>query len=383
MPSYFEFFCGGGMVRAALDENWTCLLANDFDHKKGESYADNWGNDALVVDDINNISVSDLAGRSDKAVDLAWASFPCQDLSLAGGGAGLRGERSGTFWPFWKRMKGLIELGLGPRIIALENVCGTLTSHNGKDFGAIFSAFSQIGYNVGAMVVDAAKFLPQSRPRLFIICVREDVGIPQNLISSAPNPNWHPRALLNSHAQLQDPDGKWVWWDMPSPSKRKKSLRNILDVEGGDLVWHSQQETREIISMMNETNREKLRKAKRLGKPTVGTMYRRTRYEAGAGKVQRIEVRFDGRAGCLRTPAGGSSRQLVIFVDGQRVKTRLMQPIETARLMGLNRKYKLPENFNEALHLTGDGVAVPVVQHIAETLFCPILSSATDLDMAA
>jgi DNA (cytosine-5)-methyltransferase 1 len=314
---------------------------------------------------------------------LAWASFPCQDLSLAGGGAGLRGERSGTFWPFWERMKGLAELGLGPRIIALENVCGTLTSHNGKDFSAIFSAFSQIGYNVGAMVVDAAKFLPQSRPRLFIICVHKDVVIPQNIVASVPNPNWHPRALLNAHEQLEDADDKWVWWDMPSPSKRKKSLRNILDMDGADLAWHSQQETREIISMMNETNREKLRKAKKLGKPTVGTMYRRTRYEAGIGKVQRIEVRFDGKAGCLRTPAGGSSRQLVILVDGQRVRTRLMQPLETARLMGLTKKYTLPENFNEALHLTGDGVAVPVVQHIADTLFSPILAAATDLDIAA
>ncbi|MEJ7659591.1 MAG: hypothetical protein WKG07_08175 [Hymenobacter sp.] len=58
-------------------------------------------------------------------------------MSLAGGGAGLKGDRSGTFWPFWRLMNGVIAEGRAPEIIALENVCGTLTSHGGKDFTAI------------------------------------------------------------------------------------------------------------------------------------------------------------------------------------------------------------------------------------------------------
>ena len=41
--------------------------------------------------------------------------------------------------------------------------------------------------------------------------------------------------------------------------------------------------------------------------------------------------------------------------------------------MGLDGDYKLPKNYNEAYHLTGDGVAVPVVRHLAEQLFEPLI----------
>ncbi|MBZ9566361.1 DNA cytosine methyltransferase [Modicisalibacter tunisiensis] len=86
MNSFYEFFAGGGMARAGLSTNWECLFANDFDPKKAASYALNWGNDHLHVGDVAKLTTDDLPGRP----DLAWASFPCQDLSLAGGGAGLK-----------------------------------------------------------------------------------------------------------------------------------------------------------------------------------------------------------------------------------------------------------------------------------------------------
>ena len=141
MFDFFEFFAGGGMVRAGLGTNWRCRFANDFDTKKGAVYRRNWRDGVLETADVRALTTKDLPG----AVDLAWASFPCQDLSLAGGGAGLKGDRSGTFWPFWSLMKDLIAEGRPPRIIALENVCGTLTSHEGKDFAAICSTFENAG----------------------------------------------------------------------------------------------------------------------------------------------------------------------------------------------------------------------------------------------
>ena len=102
-PAFYEFFAGGGMARAGLGDGWRCLFANDFDRKKAESYRANWGGEALHVGDVRALSTAQLPGRA----DLVWASFPCQDLSLAGAGAGLKGERSGTFWPFWDLMKAL------------------------------------------------------------------------------------------------------------------------------------------------------------------------------------------------------------------------------------------------------------------------------------
>jgi DNA (cytosine-5)-methyltransferase 1 len=91
--------------------------------------------------------------------------------------------------------------------------------------------------------------------------------------------------------------------------------------------------------------------------------------------VQRAEIRFDEVSGCLRTPAGGSSRQVILIVDGPSIKARLISSRETARLMGLPDDYKLPENYNEAYHLTGDGVVIPVVRHLAAHIFEPILDA--------
>ncbi|HEY5007351.1 MAG TPA: DNA cytosine methyltransferase, partial [Caulobacteraceae bacterium] len=126
MARFYEFFAGAGMVRAGLGADWTCLFANDFDGKKGLTYQDNWGaGGELTIDDVRNVTTGQLAGQA----DLIWGSFPCQDLSLAGDGAGLKGERSGTFYPFWDIVKALIAEGRGPKMVAVENVCGTLTSH--------------------------------------------------------------------------------------------------------------------------------------------------------------------------------------------------------------------------------------------------------------
>ncbi|MFV0474811.1 MAG: DNA cytosine methyltransferase, partial [Pikeienuella sp.] len=88
------------------------------------------------------------------------------------------------------------------------------------------------------------------------------------------------------------------------------------------------------------------------------------------------EVRFDGLAGCLRTPAGGSSRQILLMVEGPRIRSRLLTPRETARLMGLSEDYILPKGATEAYRLTGDGVAAPVVRRLAERIFEPVLGAA-------
>jgi DNA (cytosine-5)-methyltransferase 1 len=119
--------------------------------------------------------------------------------------------------------------------------------------------------------------------------------------------------------------------------------------------------------MMSPLHLEKVEQAKQLGRLKVGTLYKRTR-----NNIQRAEVRFDGIAGCLRTPSGGSSRQTIMVVDGDRVKTRLLSSREAARLMGLPETYKLPTRYNEAYHLAGDGVVVPVVGHINQNVLLPI-----------
>lgn len=363
--TFYEFFAGGGMAHAGLGSDWACIFANDFSDKKARAYAANWGNDSLIVQDIAKVETSQLPSKA----DLAWASFPCQDLSLAGNGAGLDGDRSGTFWSFISLMKQLAKEGRRPHVIALENVLGALTSHDGKDFEAMTEALMGIGYRVGGMVVDAVHFLPQSRPRLFVVAIDSSISIPKGCSAVGPNPAWHTDSIIRAHNKLKKKTReKWVWWTMPMPRQKIKTLDDIIEEKPTSINWHSAQETEKLLQMMTPVNRQKVIQAQSSDRLKVGTIYRRTREG-----VQRAEVRFDGIAGCLRTPGGGSSRQTIIVVNGPSIRSRLLSTREAARLMGLKDSYVLPARYNDAYHLAGDGVAVPVVAHIRKHIITPII----------
>lgn len=365
MKTFYEFFAGGGMARAGLGAEWSCVFANDISAKKGQAYSMNWGADDLRIGDIFDLTPSDLPGQA----DLAWGSFPCQDLSLAGNGLGLEGQRSGAFWGFWKLISGLRKFGRKPKLVVLENVYGTLTSHDGKDFEQIAKAIAGEGYSFGAVVIDAVHFAPQSRPRLFIVGIDDALTIPEHMAAKTPSPAWHPDAVIRAHNRLSKTvQSKWRWWKLPMPTKRLQTLDDIIEKEPKGVRWHSDEETEKILAMMSEINRRKVIEAQRHNSLKVGTIYKRTRLG-----IQRAEVRFDGVAGCLRTPAGGSSRQTIMVVEGPRVRTRLVSPREMARLMGLPDTYKLPERYNDAYHLMGDGIVAPVVTHLSQHLLMPTL----------
>lgn len=367
---FYEFFAGGGMVRAGLGSDWKCLFSNDFDLKKATSYKANWGSNTIKVGDVAALSTADLPGTA----DLAWASFPCQDLSLAGAGAGLNGARSGAFWPFWKLIKALVKEGRGPSVIALENVCGALTSHGGMDFAAIGAALVGTGYRFGAVVIDAVQFVPQSRPRLFIIGVRSSRPIPVQLTTLDVDPEWHSVGLVNAYQKLsQRSKDAWIWWRLPATTARKNVFADLIEDEPSGVEWHTAEETRQLLSMMSPINRKKVEQAKYAKTRMIGGIYKRTRVNDDGERAVRAEVRFDDVAGCLRTPSGGSSRQSILIVEGAKVRSRLLSPRETARLMGLPESYKLPENYNEAYHLAGDGVVVPVVRFLAAHILEPLL----------
>jgi len=380
MRTFYEFFAGGGMARAGLGDNWQCLFANDFDSKKAACYVANWGNEDMVCEDVAKLTSGDLPNSA----DLAWASFPCQDLSLAGAGAGLKGDRSGTFWPFWKLMLALKDEGRAPRVIVLENVCGALTSHEGKDFSAICSALGRAGYYFGAVVANAVNFVPQSRPRLFIIAVDSRVSINESLRASGPLDPWHTAALSEAFQKVpKTHKPKWIWWNLPEPPTRQTVFADLIEDKPTGIKWHTKAETKKLLDMMSDLHRAKVKDAQKSGTKKVGAIYKRTRPDGNGGRVQRAEVRFDDVAGCLRTPAGGSSRQVIMVVEGRAIRSRLLSPREAARLMGLPDTYKLPARYNDAYHLAGDGVAVPVVRFLAEQVLEPLLAATTEASKKA
>lgn len=372
--NWYEFFAGGGMARLGLGMHWNCIFANEWSPRKARAYRAYFGpSPELRLDDVRTLTVGDLPGRA----DLVWASFPCQDLSLAGAGAGLSGERSGTFVPFWQLIDGLIAKKRRPRLVVLENVPGAITSHNGRDFATLIRTISSSGYAVGALVVDAVHFVPQSRPRLFIIATGLNEKIPAELTLREHNTLWHPRSMVKAYYEWpQSLKEKWIWWDLPAPRKQPTvGLSSVIERDPTGVAWHTQQETKRLVNLMSETNKKKVRLAQSEEALRIGTVYKRTRplsSAPGAKRVQRAEVRFDDISGCLRTPVGGSSRQTILLAQGERLRSRLLSPREAARLMGVPEDYPLPEKYNDAYHLFGDGLVVPVVSWLEKYLLRPL-----------
>jgi DNA (cytosine-5)-methyltransferase 1 len=358
-PSFYEFFAGGGMARLGLGEAWTCAFANDFDPVKAATYRDNFpdADTHFHEGDVWKIAPADLPGQ----VDLAWASSPCQDFSLAGARAGLQGGRSSAFFGFWKLIEALAAEGRAPDTVVVENVVGLLTSHAGADFTALCRALADQGYRFGALEIDAARFTPQSRPRVFVVATRRPIdGL------TGPSP-FQTRAVREAQARLPDDlQAAWTWWGLDAPPARNTDLSALLEPDD-QVAWRPEAATTALLDLMAPTHRAAVEARVRSGERAVGAVFRRMR-----DGQQRAEVRFDGLAGCLRTPRGGSSRQTLLVIDRGQVRSRLLSPREGARLMGLADSYRLPGSATAGLHVIGDGVAAPVVRWLSERLLSPL-----------
>lgn len=354
------------MARLGLGESWHCRFANDFDHGKADAYRANFADaaDHFHEGDVWALTTDALPGQ----VDLAWASSPCQDFSLAGARAGLAGGRSSAFYGFWRLMQLLDKEGRAPRTIVIENVAGLLSSHAGADLEAVCAALVDHGYRFGILEIDAANLLPQSRVRVFIVASREAPAALQG-----PSP-FHTNAVRAAHQRLpQALRNAWVWWRLAAPPRPNADLAALLEPDDA-VRWRGEVETAELLALMDDRNRAKVDAAQASGEHRVGAVFRRIR----SGE-QRAEVRFDGLAGCLRTPRGGSSRQMLVVVEGDTVRTRLITPREGARLMGLPEAYVLPSSATAALEVIGDGVAIPVVRLLAQGLLEPLLNAGAEM----
>ena len=110
---------------------------------------------------------------------------------------------------------------------------------------------------------------------------------------------------------------------------------------------------------MSDKHRSEAERMMAGSKWTYGTVFRRVRNGRSMG-----ELRTDGIAGCLRTPRGGSGRQILFCAGKGQYRVRLLTPRECARLMGADG-YKVNVPLNQALFGFGDAVCVPVIQWIA------------------
>jgi len=304
---------------------------------------------------------------------MAWASFPCQDLSSAGWRKGMSAKRSGTFWAFWRIMRDLYDLRRRPPLIVIENVTGLLY---GDNFTGLCEALAALDLQFGALVLDARWFVPQSRPRVFVVAVDARVDCTRLWQQRPRSSPWLPPMCVRAYealpGRLQRP---WRWWSLPRPSAIPPAVDTLIDADIPSAKWQTRKESDRLLAMMTPTHLDKVRAAQQRAGRSIGFLYKRTR-----ANMQRAEVRFDGVAGCLRTPRGGSSRQTLLMVERQWVRSRLLTSREAARLMGVSDSFILPPGYNDGYRAMGDGVAVTVVRWLSAHLLTPLARSAVTLE---
>jgi DNA (cytosine-5)-methyltransferase 1 len=379
MKTFLEFFAGIGLVRAGLEPSgWRCCYANDIDPKKQSMYQARFGEpNHFHLGDV--WKTEEVVGRIKGRPFLATASFPCVDLSLAGHYRGLEGQHSSTFFGFARVLKALGDRR--PRVVMLENVAGFITSRKGEDFAAVAQTLAGLGYRLDAFVLDAEHFVPQSRPRVFLIGVQEGCESPGATAQPAEDGFMSPRRMrLQMTPALRPPKlvrlmervelaTGWMLLDLPPPPVRRLHLADVIDRDDGQEWWDADEVERHC-RMMSDLHRRQVERLLADGALHVGTVYRRVRPGG-----QRAEVRFDGVAGCLRTPRGGSAKQIVIVVDQGRLRMRWMSPREYARLQGAG-DFPLVGERIQLLFGFGDAVCVPVVRWIDDHVLTPLYESA-------
>ena len=358
---FAEFFAGIGLMRIGLERaGWRIAFANDIDEDKWRMYREHFGDTGeFIVGDVHDLDAAKVP-----SVALATASFPCNDLSLAGARKGLSGAQSSAFWGF---IETLTTLGARrPPLVLLENVTGFLTSNDGDDLRDALLALNRLGYAVDAFIVDAVCFVPQSRQRLFVVGTKTpDVSI----VNDTPTffeSDTRPHALADFI--LWNPEINWSIRRLPTLPNFQPRLEAILeDLPLNSATWWSRERCDYLLNQMSPKHWNLAQGMIRGKETTYGTVFRRVRN----GKSM-AELRTDGIAGCLRTPRGGSGRQILVAAGLGKFAVRLLTPRECARLMGADDfAIKVPSN--QALFGFGDAVCVPVIEWIARNYLNPVL----------
>lgn len=356
-----ELFAGIGLVRLALEQHdFRVVFANDIESSKEALYSENFGHADFLLGDLRDIREGEVPD-----VDLATASFPCTDLSVAGNRAGLSGRQSGLFWEFARVVREME--ARRPKLVLLENVLGFATSHGGKDLRVALKELNELGYWCDLFAVDARHFLPQSRPRLFI--VGSQVEFPDTV-------DWQPSQVRPGWISAfvgRNPDLKTQAFPLHLPPVAVKDLAGIVErLPVNHRRWWPPEKVkafRESLSPIQSKRIAFLQSGARTG---WATAYRRTR----RGRAT-WEIRSDGIAGCLRTARGGSSKQALVEAGRGNVRIRWMTPREYARLQGAPDFKLTSVTENQALFALGDAVCVPVIGWIAESYLRPALQPAS------
>ncbi len=352
-----DFFCGMGAVRAAFEPHgWRTVYAVDRSPAKAALYRARYGDDHLAVADVWSLTVDDLP-----PADLWWASFPCTNTSLSGHRQGINGPESGAYWGIAYLLQQAAHRHALPPLVALENVQGLLSLHGGDDLALILRPLADQGYRLDVLLVDAAPFTGQSRPRIVVLAAQPETGV---LASADAGTFIHPLRPEMVQRFVRAHDLPWGYLPLPPLPEESAPLASLMeDLPAAHAAWCEDGATARLLSLMTPRNRAYVESLVAAPGANWVSVSRR-----GRGGALKAEPRRDGLAGCLRPPKGGSSTQIMLRCGEGVVRARRLLPIESARLQGLPDlpPTDLPES--TVLFALGDAVCATAISWVAQTL---------------
>ena len=263
-----------------------------------------------------------------------------------------------------------------PPIILLENVGGWLSSNKGQDFYAVAEALNELGYTCDAFTLNARCFVPQSRPRVFMVGINE-IHSPDGYDrkTAARYPLFRSERLLPARLRrlIRDNDCiRWAHLDIPEPPLYKNrgfSDGVVEELFSDDPRWWPREKVEKHLAMMPPLHLDMVQDLAKRKRWTAKTFYRRRRSTG-----QKAEVRSDDIAGCLRTAVGGSGIQFLVSAGNGSIRMRTLIPREYARLQGVPDSFPIVANTErQSLNAFGDAVCVPVVSWIARNVLEPLV----------
>lgn len=167
--TYIDLFCGiGGFHQAMSQLNGECVYACDIDADCRKTYEKNYG---ITPDiDITKVDEKDIPKH-----DVLCAGFPCQAFSKAGKRLGFEDKTKGTlFFDICRILRYHM-----PKYVLLENVRNLASHDKGNTWKTIHDSLIEIGYKTFEQPIIFSPHyigIPQHRERVFIMCIRKDLG---------------------------------------------------------------------------------------------------------------------------------------------------------------------------------------------------------------
>ena len=205
-PTVVSLFSGaGGLDLGFKNSGFEIIWANDFDADAVETYKANIGDDCVLGD------ISDIQSLSIPSSDVMVGGFPCQGFSVANTKRCILDERNFLYLEYVRILR-----DKKPKIFIAENVKGILSLGKGSVMQGIVKDFSDVGYTVQYKLLNSADYgVPQTRRRVFIVGVRNDLnihfGYPEPTHSKGGENNLRPWvSVREAFANLPDPDGEYA-----------------------------------------------------------------------------------------------------------------------------------------------------------------------------